>query len=320
MDGFSVGVFYEGIRKDKSYGRKSLEAFAAGVSRSADRLKSVRRLRYSDCDVAVIFGECCRGGSRDRRRRMKLKAEIRGRHLGHSLVVLDTPLLLRQSKYGANFRRIGLDSSRPHIGTFPDPSVVGNRADKLLRLGGLELHDWRLAGDYVLVVLQRPWDASLPFPETIRPSQYLKWIIDTVVSLAENIDLPIRVRPHPGSLSVPSEHDWLRQLRRRFAKSKRVQWGDPNSPIGREFDRSALHVSFSSTSSVEAAIHGVPVMTGGEANFAWPVSIGSIADLNMENLKDRSSWLQVLAAAEWSLEEIESGRPWQFLRSQMSLS
>ena len=64
-------------------------------------------------------------------------------------------------------------------------------------------------------------------------------------------------------------------------------------------------VTFASVAGVEAAISGIPVFAG-EHCPAYPVTAGTLADIERPNYPDREPWLNSLSYATWSMDEIET--------------
>jgi hypothetical protein len=64
-------------------------------------------------------------------------------------------------------------------------------------------------------------------------------------------------------------------------------------------------VTFASVAGVEAAISGIPVFAG-EHCPAYPVTAGTLADIESPKYPDREPWLNSLSYATWNLQEIDN--------------
>ena len=88
----------------------------------------------------------------------------------------------------------------------------------------------------------------------------------------------------------------------------------PRRPMGASLDQCWVLVAYSSSSTIDALIAGVPAMRSSSANMAWPVTDHSLAAVERPTLFEREQWLYDLAYAQWSADEMRSGMVWQHLR------
>ena len=72
-----VGIFTEGLKN--TYSTASLTAFSSGLDYLGVNNFISNSLKYKHCDIAVIFGQV--RDAPHKIRRMRLKAEIIGRHI-----------------------------------------------------------------------------------------------------------------------------------------------------------------------------------------------------------------------------------------------
>lgn len=193
----SIGVFTEGLEKT-TYAYPSLEAFAEGVAATGDTVRLIDGMKYEPCDIAVIFGDVRDGTGKENR--MRFKAEIKGRHIHRGLIVIDTAILTRSSAVGPLYRRIGIDGLLRDEADFNNENCPPDRWEKLSAHAAINPQPWRTDGDHILIALQRPLDASLKSSPALRPVKYRTWVISTVQRLLQHTQIPIHIRPHPGSL------------------------------------------------------------------------------------------------------------------------
>lgn len=76
-------------------------------------------------------------------------------------------------------------------------------------------------------------------------------------------------------------------------------------------------ITYNSGAGVDAAVAGVPVITGNAGSFAWDVASHSLDTVDTPYCPDRTQWLNNLAYAEWSLDEIAAGLPWRHLKPRI---
>lgn len=305
----SIGVFTEGMAGD-TYARRSLEAFADGIHASGDSVTLIDSLTYAACDIAVIFGDV--RDAKHKEKRMRLKAEVKGRHIHRGLIVIDTAILTRSTTRGASYRRIGLDGILRGEGDFCNAFRPADRWEKISRDAGLAMQPWKEDGEHILIALQRPVDASLKSTPSRRPEKYRQWVLNTVEQIRGAADRPIHVRPHPASMTQADEVAWLSALRRDLPGN--IVWSDHAAGFADILKDCRVCVTFNSGAGVDAALAGVPVLAADTGSFAWEIALHDAASIETLLRPDRAQWLNNLAYAEWSLEEMREGLPWRHLK------
>lgn len=140
---------------------------------------------------------------------------------------------------------------------------------------------WRRRGRHVLVCPQSATYFSLFGIDVNR------WIANVVETLQQHTDRPIRVRWKTDSRAVPIDRD-LRDC-----------WAV---------------VAYSSSAALDALIAGVPVFV--LADFAAASRMGTSDLTQIESPvypDDREAFFGVLAANQWTLDEMLAGRAWEAL-------
>ena len=159
---------------------------------------------------------------------------------------------------------------------------------------GVRPEPWRENGRHIVVALQsREWFDFLEYP-----GGRDAWLAQTMATIQANSDRPIVVRDktHTG-----------------HAKAKR----NPR-PLAEDLKEAWALVCHSSNSGVEAIIAGVPVFCLGH---------GPLLCIGREDLREienparpddetRELWLAWLAANQWTLEEMSSGKCWNDLKTK----
>lgn len=166
------------------------------------------------------------------------------------------------------------------MGTYCPAMDAGERFQK--HWGHL-VKEWKAEDGRVLVMGQRNGDASL------HGLDFWSWARMTCWGYAER-GFDVVYRPHPGAnpFDIPSGI-----------------WGEAGVPIEEALERSSLCVTYTSTSGVEAALSGVPVVTCHPGAMARPVSShGVMAD---PVRPPREAWMRDLAWTQFTPEEIRNG-------------
>jgi len=149
---------------------------------------------------------------------------------------------------------------------------------------GIEAQPWRRDGRHVLVLGQRGVGA----PGVAMPRG---WVSDVARRLKAVTDRPVRIREHPGkdkpSLAPDLKDCWAV-----------VTWG--------------------SGAAVKAIVAGVPAFHELPKWIAAPAARLGIADIESPYLGERGPTLERLAWAQWTLDEIETGQPFNYLLGQQA--
>lgn len=144
------------------------------------------------------------------------------------------------------------------------------------------LKPWRFDGDYALICPNR----SFGVPGRMMPTD---WADNMAKRIAKDIDLPVRIRRHPGN-------------------------NEPKRALAEDLERAVFVVIWSSSCGVHALTEGIPVIC--EAPYwicksAAPSWSEALAMKGQE--PDRLTAMRRLAWAQWTLEEISGGKPFKEL-------
>ena len=141
-------------------------------------------------------------------------------------------------------------------------------------------HPWRRDGRHVLVC---PPDNKIA---PLMGFDEAAWLIDVQQRLHNNTDRTIKVRTRDQADAHPLERD---------------------------LDGAWALVTWGSNAAVEALVAGVPVFCTGDCAAS---RMGRSDPINIEYPfypDDRDEWAAVLAANQWTLDEIASGMAWEVL-------
>ena len=250
---------------------------------------------YEKCDIAVIFGSWKKYAQKETAPHHQLKNDITINHRG-KLLVIETPLLNRTITKDHKYYRVGLNHFMRGLADFKNYKSNSDRFDDL----NIKVKPWRDKGEHVLLIGQNMSDASLS------GLNMAWWIENTIKMLLKNTDREIIVRDHPENKRK------LKETVDRFNYTNRVSY-DKNVNIKDSLHNSWCTVSYTSGSSVDSIIEGIPVITCSEHNFIWPISSHSLEDVENPKCNSREQLLYDLAYTQWSVEEIRQGKPWKHL-------
>lgn len=310
---FSVGIFTEGLLKD-IYARKSLDAFATGVMKYHHKVFIEKGLEYRPCDIAVIFGDV--RDTQSKQKRMRLKAEVIGRHIHKGLIIIDTPVLLRSTPNGPLYRRVGIDSLFADWGDFNNHNVSAERRNMLFEKNELQLNNLRDNNGNIIIFMQRFFDASLKGRERFRPDRYLNWLKTVLTDIRKESERKILIRPHPESLKDSTESNLIESFQNTL-QFHDVHFDTEKSPINEVLSRAFASVTFNSGSAIDSLLHGIPCVVYDSGSFAWSITPHSVHQLEDIKMPDIDQWLNELAYVDWGMDEMESGMTWQHLRNKV---
>lgn len=255
------------------------------------------------CDIGVQFGTV-----KDRTNEHHITRQSVRKH-SKVVVYIETPLLgrkiVKQSDH--DYYRIGVDGFLNNDGIFYSESNLDlDRLAKIRQHVDVpEFPGWKdHSKGYILILCQLPGDASL------RGQKHSEWLIDTVTGLRKLTDRPIVVRLHP-SMSDKGRAEFFGELHPLILDNlPKITWKYGFDPLSEELEGAGVCVSYTSGSSIDAVLQGVPVIAMDEGNLAYPISSHRLTKIHnpMLALKDDiDAWLNKLANSQWSDEEILDG-------------
>jgi len=276
------------------YQRTILKDFAQSIGGNC-----IKSEGYEECDVAVIFGSW----KKTPKKKWKImlqhhftKVNIVENHRDKPLVVIETPLLGRTITNKHEYHRVGLNHFMRGLTDFKNENSPSDRFEKL----GLKIKPWRKKGDHILIVGQNMNDASL------FGIDFSLWVKNTIQHLRRYTDRPIVFRDHPEN------KDLMKNLIDTY-KWANVSYSN-NGTINDDLKNAHCTVAYTSGSSIDSILAGVPVIPCSECNFVWPVSSHQLSEIENPKLGEREQLLYDLAYAQWSVDEIKQGKPWQHLK------
>jgi hypothetical protein len=259
------------------------------------------------CDIGVQFGTL-KDRSADHHVTKQSVAEN-----SQNIIYIETPLLSRtiDEKNNYNYYRVGVNGYLHNQGTFYlDSQLDPQRLERLIDDKLIQpFPGWHTTSyKSVLILCQLPGDSSL------RGQRMSEWLLDTVESIRAQSDRKIAVRLHPA-MSAKGRSEFYGEIGGiLFRNYKNITWRTGlTTTLKQDLDSADVCVAYSSGSSVDAILAGVPVIAMDEGNFAWPISSNTLADLNNPRLasdEEISAWMMSLANSQWTSQEMHSGQVW----------
>jgi len=262
------------------------------------------------CDIAVQFGTAKPRSNEHHVVRQNLAT------VADHIIYVETPLLGRKivDRSEHEFFRVGVDGFLNQHGVFvPEQAQLDPvRLDLFQQLLGIQFPGWKNHNEgAILILTQLVGDASL------RGQNHGEWLSDTVKTIRRITNRPIVIRIHP-SLSEKGRQDFFADLHGLImANYENVTWSD-GSRISLEQDlaRAGITVSYSSGSTIDSVLAGVPCITIDQGNMAYDISehlIENIENPYIPSTEQVLDWLLTLCYSQWNSQEIIKGTAWQHL-------
>lgn len=260
------------------------------------------------CDIAVQFG-----AAKPRDQEHHVVRQNLAKCASH-LIHVETPLLGRRIVVNNQheYFRIGVDGFLNGTARFyPEEKILDvARLSQLQEDLDVKFTSWKNHQQGpILILTQLIGDASL------RGQNHSEWLSDTIQGIRAITDRPIVVRTHP-SMSSKARQEFFSGLDALFMSNPtNLTWSDGSLvPLQQDLGRAGICVTYSSGSTIDAVLAGVPCITMDQGNLAYPIS-----EWDIENIKDPyiatkievRNWLLQLAYSQWNLEEIAQGKAWQ---------
>ena len=279
-----VGFF---VPEDNELHRSVLEAFRAGVEQNGDKtFTAPLEAGWVDCDIAVTFGIYKAQWERGKQVGTLMSA-MEEKQVPH--IVLERGFIQREDYFMAGIG--GLN----HRAEFHYEDADNQR----LKLLNTQMADWKQTGERIIVCGQVPWDSS------VQHISFETFIDGTIRQLSEYTDKEIVFRPHP-------------QHPEAIAVGHLPCTLSENNTLAEDLQDAFAVVTFNSNAAVEAVIAGVPVFAFDEGSMAWPIANSDLRKINDPDMPERQNWLEQVSYAQWNLEEMSAGLPWERLRRHLT--
>ncbi len=258
---------------------------------------------YSPCELGIIMGSW---KPREKDHHMVRNAVAEN---APCFLVVETALLGRKISEDNKYFRIGVNGFLNNSGIFDYKSHPG---DRLARMG-INWQGWREnSNGHILLFLQLPGDASL------RGANIYSWALDSIQKIRAKTDRPIVIRTHPLH-NIKDTDEFYKLLADIFLEKIQnisVSFGK-TTPLDTDLASAFCTVAYSSGSSIDSILKGIPAITVDPGNFAYDISSNYLDDIitpKKEVPGVVTNWLSRLAYSQWSIEEMSNGTAWNHLR------
>ena len=217
------------------------------------------------------------------------------------LIILETPVLKRlihEPLKNQKFFRVMMDT---HLGNNIIKKYQNNETTRDFLLPKLE--KYKKFGHYILLVNQIVGDTA------VVPYHPVKWIHEKIINIRKHSDKKIIIREHPLQLS---ENKNL--LIKTLIEKNLNCFISENKNIEDDLVNASSCITLSSSASIDALIKGVPIFVEDQRSFAYEIANLNIKNINNPVNKERDTLFKSIANTHWSLEEIENGKCWYFLK------
>lgn len=246
---------------------------------------------YEDCDIAIFWGK-----PKFILPDYKIKAElIKKLHKQNTKVLLLERGFIKRDFY---FQSRYYNKDNSYVST---NYVDSSRWEKM----GIELKQWKKKGEYFLLIMQVPWDAS------VQESNHFQWCSSVLRKLRDITDDKILVRPHPLFLTNKSRGG-ISNLKIDLPSNCEII-DSSKVTLKDSLVHAKCVINFNSTCGSESIIEGVPTITMNIDSIAYDISMNDLSDIVNIQYPERDNWASNLAYNQWSTKEFEKGIPWDYL-------
>lgn len=260
-----------------------------------------------ECDIGIQFGSVKDRKNEHHLTRQSIKENSK------VVIYIETPLLGRviNKKSNYSFYRVGVDGFLNNDGIFYKEEERDKKRLEYLktRLNIPTFTNWKdhTKGN-ILILLQLPGDASL------RGQKMSEWLSDTIEHIRKLTDRHINIRFHPA-LSDKGKAEFFSECYPLFFKNySNITWNDGSESLEQNLLDAGICVSYTSGSSIDAILHGVPVIAMDEGNLVYPISSHRIDEISNPKLVSKTQiddWLLSLANSQWEETEMREGTVWK---------
>lgn len=262
--------------------------------------------RYSQCDIAVLFGSW--------KPREKQTHQVRTEIVNKApnFVVIETPLLKRTTSEDNTYYRVGVNGYLSRDAVWA--KMKDTEAQVKLDSYNINWAGWQHnQSGPIIFSLQLPGDASL------RGTDIIEWAFVTITKLRQETDKKIILRGHPLA-SEKSLGDYM-LIKRKCDKAniKNVEFVDGQTKLWKDQIRTAYcTITYASGMAVDSVLSGIPTIAVDAGNFAYGISSNNVRQINNLKLVDKQvihKWLLNMVKCQWSEKEMFDGTTWKYLKS-----
>ena len=286
-----VVVYLSSLPRIADRNRKTevLQAFVQGCESQGLKTLAQTANAVIPCRLAVILGW--------------VGAKIKGPHIQLRQSVIDTQREHNRSVMAIDgscfkfadvhnvFLRYSIDGVYYGRSNYANEASSADRWNEIKNSLNLDLHPWRGNGDHILICLQRDGGWSM------KGLDMRQWALETVRTVRQYSQRPIRIRPHP---KFPVD---LGEL----AGDTTITFSHKASTLDQDLTNAWASVFFNSSSCVASVLRGVPVFASDDDCVAWSVANHDLSVIEQPVMPERNQWLWDLSAAHWTDEQSRRG-------------
>jgi hypothetical protein len=245
------------------------------------------------------------------------RRKIRQHHEKHGGVCISfdggiwTSMGNRATDWAKHYFRCGLWSPM-NDGNFLNQNSPGDRWAQIEKFLETKSRPWRENGEHILLCTQPIDNWSMSRTKT---DPYV-WVDEVIEKLKPHTNRKIKLRPHPNH-AIKCAND-MANKHPQIEVTSVTKGGGPTADYRftflEELQNCWAVVTHNSTAAVDAATYGIPVFLTSDLCLAWDVGNADFSKIESPTTPDRTQWLNDLAYANWTIDEVKSGMVWKRFR------
>ena len=245
------------------------------------------------------------------------RRKIRQHHEKHGGVCISfdggiwTSMGNRATDWAKHYFRCGLWSPM-NDGNFLNQNSPGDRWAQIEKFLETKSRPWRENGEHILLCTQPIDNWSMSRTKT---DPYV-WVDEVIEKLKPHTNRKIKLRPHPNH-AIKCAND-MANKHPQIEVTSVTKGGGPTADYRftflEELQNCWAVVTHNSTAAVDAATYGIPVFLTSDLCLAWDVGNADFNKIESPTTPDRTQWLNDLAYANWTIDEVKSGMVWKRFR------
>jgi hypothetical protein len=267
----------------------TLIAFADGARSQGATVHIETQDIYTPSKLAVILGWA---SPEQHTPNIKLRAHIiqQQKQLGNHVMAIDANCF-KFADPASQYLRYSINGVFYDTSEYVNKNSDSSRWDQLSQNINVNLADWRIKGNYILLLMQRDGGWSM---KGVNP---LAWAHEKIRAIREHSDMHIVLRPHPGKITDVSA----------LTNSNVSISNTTARSLLKDLKHAVGAFVFNSSSGVAAILHGVPLWVDDPGSVCWDVANQQVGRIYNPELPDRTQWLNDLSACHWTDEESRQG-------------
>ena len=285
-----VVVYLSSLQKIAGRKKDVLEAFGEGCRRSGARVMFQTKTELIPAKLAVILGWPSPLQHTPNIRLRSAVVKDQKRHNRHVMAIDGSTFKFHDAE--GKYLRYSLNGVFYDTSQYANKNSDGGRWQMIQQDLHMNMMPWQQNNGHILFLMQRDGGWSM---KGLNP---IEWVFSTYTEVRKHSDLPILIRPHPG------KHIDLAPLNS-LAGATLID--SKNTSLQDNLTNAKAACVFNSSSGVAAILQGIPLIVNDSSSVCWDVSDHDYSAVNAPSFKDRTQWINDLAAAHWSDEEARQG-------------